>query len=121
MAMSALLPKKPLMKSSARQRRAGSGTAIGDGAATSATLQSCRLSKVTGKFRNVTIALQNAGESLMIYPEYGRDGRSARAEARPPLFCRAIRQNDANGRALAEGAFGFYPATMELRYMFDDG
>lgn len=58
---------------------------------------------------------------LMIYPAYGRDGRSARAEARPPLFCRAIRQNDANGRALAEGAFGFYPATMELRYMFDDG
>src|SRR5207248_4972362 len=115
-AMRALLPKKPLMKSSARQRRAGSGISIGDGAATSVILQSCRFREGGGKFRNVTIALQNAGESLTIYPAYGRDGRSGRAEARTPLICRAIRQDDANGRTLAQGAFGFYPATMELHY-----
>src|SRR5678815_2875543 len=96
MAMSALLPKKALMKSSARQRRTAIGATIGGAATTSAILQSCRFSEGTGKFRNVTIALQNAGESLMIYLAYGRDGRSARAEARPPLFCRAIWQNDAN-------------------------
>src|SRR5205814_6783815 len=120
MAMSALLPKKALMKSSARQRRAGSGISIGDGAATSVILQSCRFREGGGKFRNVTITLQNAGESLTIYPAYGRDGRSGRAEERIPLICRAIRQNDANCRTLAQGAVGFYPATMELHYVFDD-
>ena len=58
----------------------------------------------------------------MIYPAYGRDGRSARAEARPLLlFCRAIWQNDANRCSLPDHALRFHPAAVELRNMFYDG
>src|SRR5881398_967570 len=58
MAMSALLPKKALMKSSARQRRTAIGATIGGAAATSAILQSWRLGNGGGKCRSVTIRLQ---------------------------------------------------------------
>jgi len=37
------------------------------------------------------------------------------------LFRSGIWQNDANSRALAEGAFGFDPAAVELSDVFDDG
>src|SRR6267378_7930574 len=60
MAMSALLPKKALMKSSARQRRTAIGATIGGAATTSAILQSWRLGNGCGKCRSVTIRLQNS-------------------------------------------------------------
>src|SRR5437762_4261291 len=59
-AISALLPKKALMKSSARQRRTDSGAASGGAATTSAILQSCRLGNGGGKCRSVTFMLQNS-------------------------------------------------------------
>src|SRR6476660_922415 len=58
--------------------------------------------------------------SDMTYTAYGRESRSERIEARPPLFCRAIRQNNANGCALPQSTFGFHPAAVELCNMFDD-
>src|SRR6476659_7630360 len=58
MAMSALLPKKAFMKSSARQRRTAIGATIGGAATTSAILQSWRLGNGGGKCRSVTFALQ---------------------------------------------------------------
>src|SRR5436305_6101596 len=58
MAMSALLPKKALMKSSARQRRTAIGATIGGAATTSAILQSWRLGNGGGKYRSVTFTLQ---------------------------------------------------------------
>src|SRR6476620_6285917 len=93
MAMSALLPKKALMKSSARQRRTAIGATTGGAATTSAILQSWRLGNGDGKCRSVTIALQ---------------------------FRQGIWQNDANHCSLPEHTLRFHPAAVELRNMFYD-
>src|SRR5436305_14271145 len=47
--------------------------------------------------------------------------RSACRQHRCRLQRRGVWQNHANGGALAEDAFGFDPAAMELRDVFDDG
>src|SRR4029077_18472701 len=94
MAMSALLPKKAFMKSSARQRRTAIGATVGGAATTSAILQSWRLSTGGGKCRSVTIRLQ---------------------------FRQGIWQNDANRCYLSLHAFRFHSASVELRDVFYDG
>src|SRR5947199_3350504 len=94
MAMSALLTKKALMKSSARQRRTAIGATIGGGAATtSAILQSWRLGNGGGKCRSVTFRLQ---------------------------FRQGIWQNDANRCSLPNHTFRFNPASVKLRDVFYD-
>src|SRR5438874_13077314 len=93
MAMSALLPKKALMKSSARQRRTAIGATIGGAATTSAILQSWRFGHGGGKCRSVTIALQ---------------------------FRQGIWQNDANRCSLPDHALRFHPAAVKLRDVFYD-
>src|SRR5438105_9210803 len=94
MAMSALLPKKALMKSSARQRRTAIGATSGAVATTSAILQSWCLGNGGGKCRSVTFTLQ---------------------------FVHRIWQNDANRCSLSDHAFRFDPASVKLRDVFYDG
>jgi hypothetical protein len=47
--------------------------------------------------------------------------RLHRSGCAPRGSLRRIWQNDANGRSLADHAFGFNPAAMQLHNMFDDG
>src|SRR5438876_6654420 len=128
MAMRALLPKNALIRLSARHRRTGSGTAMGDVARTSTILQSCRGSNGDGKFGNVTIRLQARAGPALFRTEASASGhlasnggvtQSAWRHHRCRLQRRGVWQNHANRGALAEGAFGFDPAAMELRDVFD--